>query len=119
MDESLVLRMVQVGVVTAVEPAEHKCRVKFPDTGLTSDWLRVLQQTPTVSVNDGGAHTHTGSVSVNADADHSHTASVSIDQAENHGHSIEVSGWMPRVNDTVVVIYIPVFNSDGFVIGVV
>lgn len=119
MEESLVLRMVQIGVVTVVDPDQHKCRVKFPDTGLTSDWLRVLQQTPTVSVNDGGAHSHTGSVSVSADADHSHTASVSIDQAAGHGHGITVTGWMPRVNDTVVVIYIPVFNSDGFVIGVV
>ena len=118
MDENVIARMVQVGIVTAVEPAEHKCRVKFPDTGLTSDWLRVLQQTPGVSVNDGGAHSHTGSASVGG-GDHSHSASVTINNAEAHGHGVSVSAWMPKVNDTVVVIYIPVFNSDGFVIGVV
>lgn len=118
MDENVIARMVQVGIVTVVDPAEHKCRVKFPDTGLTSDWLRVLRQTPGVSVNDGGAHSHTGSASVGG-GDHSHTASVTIDGADAHSHGASVTAWMPRVNDTVVVIYIPVFNSDGFVIGVV
>ncbi len=119
MDDNVIARMVQVGIVTAVDPDEHKCRVKFPDTGLTSDWLQVLRQTPGVSVNDGGSHSHTGSVSVSGSADHSHTASVTINESSNHGHSVEVTAWMPKINDTVVVIYIPIFNSDGFVIGVV
>lgn len=118
MDENVIARMVQIGIVTAVDSAEHRCRVKFPDTGLTSDWLRVLRQTPGVSVNDGGAHSHTGSASVGG-GDHSHSASVTINNAEAHGHGVSVSAWMPKVNDNVVVIYIPVFNSDGFVIGVV
>ena len=119
MDENVVARMVQIGIVTAVDSAEHRCRVKFPDTGLTSDWLRVLRQTPVVSVNSGGSHSHPGSVSVSGGADHSHSASVTINEAGSHGHTVEVSAWMPKINDTVVVIYIPVFNSDGFVIGVV
>lgn len=118
MDENVIARMVQVGIVTAVDPDEHRCRVKFPDTGLTSDWLRVLRQTPGVSVNSGGSHSHTGSVSVSG-GDHSHSASVTINETSSHGHGVDVSAWMPRINDTVVVIYIPVFNSDGFVIGVV
>ena len=119
MDDSVVARIVQVGIVTVVDPDGHRCRVKFPDTGLTSDWLRVLRQTPGVSVSNGGAHSHTGAVSVSAGSDHSHSASVTINEANSHGHDVGVSAWMPKVNDTVVVIYIPVFNSDGFVIGVV
>lgn len=119
MDDSVIARIVQVGIVTVVDPDGHRCRVKFPDTGLTSDWLRVLRQTPDVSVSNGGAHSHTGSVSVTAGSGHSHSASVTIDNAGSHNHGVNVSGWMPRINDTVVVIYIPVFNSDGFVIGVV
>lgn len=27
-------------------------------------------------------------------------------------------GWMPSINDTVLCLYIPVFNGDGFVLGV-
>lgn len=27
--------------------------------------------------------------------------------------------WMPKINDTVLVLYIPVFNSNGFVLGAI
>lgn len=27
------------------------------------------------------------------------------------------SSWMPKVNDVVVALYLPVFNGDGFIIG--
>ncbi len=27
-------------------------------------------------------------------------------------------GWMPSINDTVLCLYMPVFNGDGFVLGV-
>ena len=82
-------RLIQVGTVTAVDPNAHKVRVKFPDTGLTSDWLSVIKNAP----------------------------SVFIDQTDGHTHTASVSLWMPGVNDTVLVVYLPVFNSDGFVIG--
>lgn len=91
MDDNEVSRMIQVGIVTAVDHQQHSCRVKFPETDLTSDWLRVLRQTP----------------------------AVAVEAAEDHGHNATVSAWMPRVNDAVLVAYIPVFNSDGFVLGVI
>lgn len=110
-------RLIQIGVVTALDHDAHKVRVKFQDTGLTSDWLCVLKNTPSVAIGSSGAHSHTGSVSVNAADGHSHGASVSIGQAEEHKHTASTSCWMPCVNDTVLVVYLPVFNSDGFVIG--
>lgn len=110
-------RLIQVGTVTAVDPDAHKVRVKFLDTGLTSDWLSVLKSAPSVSIGSAGAHSHGGSVSVNSADGHSHGASVSIDQIEGHRHTASVTLWMPAVNDTVLVVYLPVFNSDGFVIG--
>ncbi|MEN6437013.1 MAG: hypothetical protein ABFD97_00350 [Syntrophobacter sp.] len=27
--------------------------------------------------------------------------------------------WMPSINDTVVVLYLPVFNGDGFILGAI
>lgn len=27
--------------------------------------------------------------------------------------------WMPKVNEMVLVLYIPIFNGDGFILGVV
>lgn len=74
MDESMIARMVQIGIVTALDTEDRRCRVKFPDTGMTSGWLRVLR------------------------------------------HGLD---WMPNINDVVLIVYIPVFNSDGFVVGVV
>lgn len=82
-------RLIQIGVVTAADRAAHKVRVKFQDTGLISDWLSVLKNAPGVSVNHSDGHSHTTSVSL----------------------------WMPGINDTVLVVYLPIFNSDGFVIG--
>jgi len=33
-------------------------------------------------------------------------------------HVIQRSdSWMPNVNDTVLVIYLPIFNADGFILG--
>ncbi len=85
-------RLIQIGTVTAVDIANLKVRVKFQSINMTSGWLSVLQHSGTV-IN----------VSVESESPYSYTAS---------------SGqWLPKINDTVIVIYLPVFNSDGFVIG--
>lgn len=85
MDMSVIDRMVQRGTVTAVDPVNHRVRVLFPETGMTSDWLQVLKCPSRV---------------------------VDID-----GRPLYVEGWFPDINDTVVVLYIPVRDSDGYVIG--
>lgn len=110
-------RLIQIGTVTATDPDAHKVRVKFPDTGLTSDWLCVLRNAPTVSISNDGLHSHTGSVRVDTADGHAHGASVSIEQNGEHSHYASIYAWMPKINDTVLVVYLPVFNSDGFVIG--
>ncbi len=33
-----------------------------------------------------------------------------------HGSSDE---WMPKINDVVLCLYLPVWNGDGFVVGVI
>lgn len=69
--ENVLENLVRVGNVTAVDRPRGAARVKFQDTGLSSDWLPVLS----------------------------------------------ASLWMPRVNDTVLTLYLPVFNGDGFILG--
>jgi len=115
--DSELSRIVQVGTVTALDTGAHKVRVKFQHTGLTSDWLPVLRNAPSVSSQTAGSHSHTGSVSVGSADGHSHSATASIENADGHAHPISVAAWMPAINDTVLVVYLPVFNSDGFVIG--
>ena len=90
MDEQALANLVRIGTVTSVESG--KCRVKFQDVDITSGWLYVLQHkgaTLSISQNGNPAHKHTGSL----------------------------SAWTPKINDTVVCLYIPVFNGDGFILG--
>lgn len=113
MDEAIIKRMIQIGTVTALDATHKKARVKHQDTGITSDWLYVVQHPGmTIAVDPDGKHTHSitdtysggGSASEVPDHDHKGTVSVS---------------WMPKINDTVLVIYLPVFNSDGFIVGMI
>lgn len=89
MDETLQNRLVQVGIVTAADTENHRVRVKFPDTGITSGWLYVLQ--------------HPGAVTILPD----------------DGHTGQLASWMPAIGSTVAVLYLPVENGDGFILGVI
>lgn len=72
-DLTILTNLVRVGVVTDRDANRRRCRVKYPDAGITSGWLRVL-----------------------------------VTQA---------SGWLPQINDMVLVLYLPADNGDGFVLG--
>ena len=109
--EEFVRRLIQVGTVTALDANKNTARVKFQDTGITSDWLHVLQHPAMgVAVAKGSPHTHTIS--------DTYSGGGSASQESTHTHPGTVTtSWMPKVNDTVLVFYLPVFNSDGFIIG--
>lgn len=83
-------RMIQVGIVTDTDTKNRKVRVKFKDVNLTSDWLCILRQEPSVDVDN---------------------------LTDGNSVALRITPWMPKVNDTVLVVYLPIFNSDGFVIG--
>lgn len=93
MDDSLIKRMVQVGVVSAIKGTT--ARVMFRESGMTSSFLPVLQH--------NGAVVETKPAGGPEDPKHTHEASVQT--------------WMPKVNDVVLVIYPPIQNSDGYIIG--
>lgn len=109
--EQIIARMVQIGKVSAVDSSEHAVRVILKETGHTSGWLKVLQH-------------RGGSLSITPDAAHTHTVidtytgggSASTFAAHNHAGSM-TAGWMPSINDDVLVLYLPLPNGDGFVLG--
>lgn len=109
--DKILSRLVQVGYVTAVDPAKKKARVRFPDTGITSGWLLVVQHT-------------TAGLHIIPDAEHTHTindtytggGAASTFPDHNHDGSY-VTVWMPKVNEKVVVLYLPVADGDGFILG--
>jgi phage baseplate assembly protein gpV len=92
MNESVFNGLVRIGFVTDKDSSARKVRVKFRDVDMTSGWLPVLQ--------------HFG-------------ASISVSSAGDpaHKHTATLGYWMPGVNDTVAVLYLPVFNGDGYVLG--
>ena len=72
---------------------------------MVSGWLAVLQRPQ-------------GAVSVIASGEHTHTTDTgSTGSAGSHTHAATSSYWMPKINDTVVCLYLPVWNGDGFVLG--
>lgn len=87
--------LVRIGTVTDVDTSQRICRVYYKDRGYTSGWLRVLINTP---------------------SDTGYTSGGSDEYAfSSHAHGI--SSWMPKVNDSVLVLYLPAQNSDGYVLG--
>lgn len=91
--EIILANLVRLGTVSAVDAGKKKARVIYKDkNNMVSGWLPVLQ--------------HSG-------------AGVSVKASGEHSHSANVTAWMPSVNDTVLVLYLPVFNADGFILGAI
>ncbi|WP_050698005.1 hypothetical protein [Anaeromassilibacillus senegalensis] len=106
--ESILLRLVQIGTVSAVDNDKRKVRVIFQDTGATSGWLYVLQH-------------YAAGLYIEPDAEHTHTItgsnSASTCPAHDHIPGSYLAYWMPKVNDIVLVLYLPLEDSDGFILG--
>lgn len=103
--EKILSGLVRIGTVTDVDNGRRLARVKFEDTGMTSGWLAVLKSQPFIPGYDIPQRTEFESGGSGAAA------------FESHKHDLVIKPWMPKVNDTVVALYLPVFNADGFVIG--
>jgi len=113
-DDSL-NNIVRVGTVHAVDFSKTKARVWYDDLRIMSGWLGVLQLNgAAVKVAGDGGHTHDHTVS-NEDG---HKHDVADGWMENHWHDgTKLADWMPSVNSRVLVLYLPVPNGDGFILG--
>lgn len=84
------MNIVRIGTVSSINAAERTARVTYQDkANLVSGPLKVLNREPTVE----------------------------IQTAELHTHDVTVKPWMPRVGDSVICLYLPNGESDGFVLG--
>lgn len=91
--DKILAGLVRIGKITAIDKAGLRVRAIFEDTDTPSGWLCVLQHR--------GAGVH-----------------VEPDGEPTHDHKgTYMAPWMPKVNEIVVVLYLPVFNGDGFVLG--
>ena len=103
--------LVRIGTVQNLDAAKRMARVRFEALGITSGWLVVLQH-------------HSAGVAVAEDNEHTHVitdsftggGSASTVPAHNH-QGTRLTYWMPKVGESVLVLYLPVFNGDGFILG--
>ena len=108
----IVSGLVRVGTVTDVKLSKRLARVKFQGENMTSGWLHVVQHyAADLFINPDDEHTH-----VITDT-YTGGGAASTDPAHDHLPGSFLTYWMPKVNDTVLCIYLPVFNADGFILG--
>lgn len=104
--------LVRLGKVTDVDRGKRRVRVKFEDAGISSGWLQVIQHYGAgLYIKPDAEHTHTISDSYTGGG------SASTYPAHDHSPGSYLTYWVPKVNDMVLVLYLPVFNGDGYVLG--
>jgi len=97
--------MVRIGTVTAVDNVKRLAKVYFQDMDLPSGWIPVLINRDFIPDYDGPQRTE-------------FEAGGSGDPAfASHKHDLIIKPYMPKVNDLVLVLYFPVFNGDGVILG--
>lgn len=105
-------------------------RCKFEDTGITSGWLPVMQHYKAIVYTESaGEHNHQYihpspyNLEIKKTMDGSRQIwdeeekVIGADNSTDHQHKSHVVWWLPAVDDTVVCLYLPCFNADGFVLG--
>ena len=105
MSSAPVENIVREGTVTAVDVHTRRARVKFQDLNIISDWLPVLSTPPFIPDYEGGQRTE-------FEAGGSGEAAFA-----SHKHDLVIKPWLPSVNDTVLVVYLPLRSADGFILG--
>lgn len=110
-NQAILAGLVRVGTVMDTNAEKRMVRAKFQGDGLISGWLYVLQHSGgDLRIAPDGQHSHS--------VHDTYTGGGSSNSVPPHDHSgSHVGFWMPQVNDTVVVLYLPVWNGDGFVLG--
>ena len=103
--EKILKRLVRIGTITVTDPIKRVARVKFEDTGETSGLLYVPANRSYVPDYDVPQRTE-------------FEAGGSGDPAfASHKHDLIIKPWMPKVNAVVLCIYLPGFNTDGYILG--
>ena len=97
--------IVREGTVTDVNNDKRIAKVWFDALGIISDWLPVIITRDFIPGYDVPQRTE-------------YEAGGSGDAAfESHKHDLIIKPYMPKVGDKVVVLYFPIFNGDGIILG--
>lgn len=97
--------LVRIGTVISKDETSRTARVKFKDTGIKSAPLYVLASRPYIPDYDGPQQTEEKS------------GGSGDESFESHEHPLTIKPWMPKIDATVLCLYLPVWNGDGFILG--
>ncbi len=104
-DHAVLGGLVRLGIVTDVNNDKRIARVKYLDTNKPSGWLAVLINRDFIPDYDVPQRTE-------------YESGGSGDAAfESHKHDLIIKPYMPKVNEQVLVLYLPVRDGDGFILG--
>lgn len=100
--------IVRIGKVSSVNAADRTARVTFEDrNNLVSGPLKVIKSPPFVTVEET-----TLTYGVQEAEGHTHEG-----KTESHTHGVTVAPWLPSPGETVLCVFLPNGDGDGFVIG--
>jgi len=101
----------------SVEPSHsHSAAVTIAPNGVHKHEGIVVHENHTLAIDTDGEHEHDNTIKIDPDGSHNHEVVGSTMLNHNH-HGTQVTGWMPKVGARVLVLYLPVFNGDGFILG--
>lgn len=103
--------IIRIGVVSALNNGNRTVRVRFPSENMVSGWLKVVKSPPAVTVQANTA------ADTSVKGDEEEDIELSADTNIKVNVAAKTLPWFPLVGDTVLCIYNPGFNEDGFVIG--
>ena len=104
--ETSLENLVRVGTVTWADSVKRVARVKFKDMDIPSAPLHVLANRPYIPDYEAKPQR------TELEAGGSGEAAF-----ERHKHDLLIKPWMPRVNAVVLCLYLPGFNTDGYILG--
>lgn len=104
-DNTALLVMVRVGIVTAVDNVKRLAKVYFQDMKLPSDWIPVLINRDFIPDYDVPQRTEY------------EAGGGGYAEYASHKHDLIIKPWMPKVNEQVLCLYEPIRDGRGFVLG--
>lgn len=106
--------IVREGTVTAIDYNKHIAKVWFDALGIGSAWMPVLINWDVIHAYPYNELTKT---EFDYELDPDDDPKEGDKDFTRHRHFIKTFPWMPKVNDKVLVLYFPVFNGDGVILG--
>ncbi len=91
--------IIRIGAVSNVNYAERTVRVIFKDVNIISGWLKVLRASPFIGNEEPPKEM------------------TKTEKTSGHFHELKILPWFPKIGETVLCLYNPGFNEDGYVIG--